>query len=186
MKNRNKKETVVETAYFGGGCFWCIEAIFRKIKGVTEATPGYAGGNKENPTYEEVSSGKTGHAEVVKVEFDPTIVSFEELLTVFFYSHNPGTLNQQGSDIGKQYRSVVFYANKKQKTVAEKFVARLRDEKAYDKPIVTEIRPLEAFYKAENYHQKYFEKNPDKAYCQIVIAPKIEKIKKTFDRLYVE
>lgn len=172
-----------QTAVFGGGCFWCTEAVFRRLKGVESVTPGYAGGSKPDPTYKEVSSGHTGHAEVIEVRFDPHTVSFEQLLNVFFATHNPTTLNQQGDDIGEQYRSVIFYLNEEQRNTAEKFIASLEQEQVFDSPIVTQIQPLDKFYEAEDYHHEYYEKNKDKPYCQAVINPKIAKLRQKFSEL---
>ena len=179
--DQNKK---IETAYFSGGCFWCLEAVFVRIKGVLSSVSGFAGGDKESPTYEEVSSGKTGHAETVKVEFDPAQISYEDLLAVFFYIHDPTSLNRQGDDVGAQYRSAIFYADEAQKKIAEDFVFALAKEKAYKKPVVTEIKPLKKFYQAEEYHQHYFEKNPNESYCAFVVAPKVEKFKAAFKKFY--
>jgi peptide-methionine (S)-S-oxide reductase len=179
--DQNKK---IETAYFSGGCFWCLEAIFVRVKGVISSVSGFAGGEKENPTYEEVSSGTTGHAETVKIEFDPAQISYDDLLSIFFYIHDPTSLNRQGDDVGTQYRSAIFYADEAQKNTAEGFVASLAKEQTYKKPIVTEITPLKKFYRAEEYHQHYFEKNPNESYCTFVVAPKVEKFKKTFKKFY--
>ena len=167
-----------ETTVFGGGCFWCTEATFLRLNGVVSVESGYAGGTAENPTYEQVSSGKTGHAEVIKIEFDPEMISFEDLLTVFFATHDPTTPNQQGNDIGTQYRSIILYTNEEQKQAAEKFIEELD---ADGKKVVTEVKPLETFYKAEDYHQQYFDRNPNQPYCQIVINPKIQKLKEKFE-----
>lgn len=174
----------IETAVFGGGCFWCLEAVFSQIKGVIKAEPGYAGGRKTNPTYREVCAGDTGHAEVVKVEFDPEKITFKQLLDVFFSIHDPTTLNRQGNDIGNQYRSIILYTNLEQKKIAEKFMEDLNNLKIYKSPIVTEIKPLEIFYKAEDYHQEYFKNNISEPYCQIVISPKLKKIKNKFSELF--
>lgn len=165
----------MERATFGAGCFWCVEAIFKRIKGVKSVVSGYAGGTKKNPTYEEVCSGKTGHAEVVQIAFNPKIASYKKLLEFFWRSHDPTSLNRQGPDIGTQYRSVIFYHNEKQKKIA----GQSRDEVAgkFDKPVVTEIRPLKNFYKAENHHQGYYDKNSNAFYCRLVIRPKLEKLK---------
>lgn len=175
-------ETKIETAVFGGGCFWCTEAVFEQIRGVVSVMPGYAGGKDPNPTYEDVCTGETGHAEVSRIEFDPSIISYEDLLTVFFASHDPTSLNRQGNDVGTQYRSVIFTADDAQRKSTEAFVAKLNEE---GKKVVTEILPLAShpFYEAEAYHHRYFEKNPDKAYCQLVINPKLEKLKERFKRL---
>ncbi len=175
-----------EIVYFGGGCFWCTEAVFAKLKGVVSAMPGYAGGSptggKNNPTYKEVCSGKTGHAEVTKVEFDPTRISYEALLEVFFATHNPTTPNRQGSDVGTQYRSIILYVTELQKEIAEKFIKNLEAEKNYGNKIVTEVKPLEKFYPAEEYHKDYFDKNPEAAYCQAVINPKLKKLRGKFNQ----
>ena len=160
-----------------------MEGIFAKLKGVKSVVSGYAGGERENPTYEEVSSGKTGQAEVVKIEYDPKIISFEDLLSAFFTVHDPTTPNRQGADVGTQYRSIILYASKEQKKETEEFVKKLNSEKIFEQPIVTEIKPLGKFWPAEDYHQKYFEKNPTKAYCQINIRPKIEKLRGKFQIL---
>lgn len=176
-------ENDVKNIILGGGCFWCIEALFVRVKGVVSAMSGYAGGTKSDPTYEEVSSGKTGHAEVVRIEYDPKIVSLEDLLSVFFYVHDPTSSDRQGEDVGEQYRSIILYTDLEQKEAVEKFIKVLNQEKAYEKPIVTEVKPLHYFYKAEEYHQQYFEKNPNHSYCQIVIAPKVESLKEKFAEL---
>lgn len=171
-------------ATFGGGCFWCTEAVFLRLKGVVSVASGYAGGTDTNPTYEEVSSGETGHAEVIQVRFDPAQVTYEQLLEVFFKTHDPTTLNRQGADVGTQYRSVIFTHDDAQKKTAEDVKAALDAAKAFDRPIVTEITPYKAFYKAEDYHQGYYDANPRAGYCRVVIAPKLEKLEKVFaDRL---
>ncbi|MCR4324214.1 MAG: peptide-methionine (S)-S-oxide reductase MsrA [Candidatus Curtissbacteria bacterium] len=167
-----------ETATIAGGCFWCTEAIFKRLKGVESVTNGYSGGKVENPTYEQVCSGTTGHAESIQIEFDPNIISYEKLLEVFFKLHDPTTLNQQGADIGTQYRSSIFYHSEAQKKTAEK--AKKEAQKSRSQPIVTEIIPFENFYKAENYHQNYYEANKSQPYCQIVIDPKIQKLYQEF------
>jgi len=177
-------QTKMETAVLGGGCFWCQEALFSHIKGVISVVSGYAGGSLENPTYEQVSSGKTGHAEVVKINYNPDIISFKELLYIFFYVHDPTTKDRQGSDIGTQYRSIILFINEKQKETAEQVIKELEAKKAFKEPIVTEVIPFDKFYMAEEYHQKYFEKNPEKGYCQVVIAPKIKKLEKEFLKYY--
>lgn len=164
-----------ELATFGGGCFWCIEAVFERLEGVKSVTSGYAGGKKENPTYQEVCSGNTGHAEVAQIEYDSQKVSYEALLDLFWQAHDPTTLNRQGADTGTQYRSVIFYHTEAQKQAAEKLK---KDAAAhFSQPIVTEIVPLTKFYKAENYHQDYFRNNPRAPYCSMVIRPKLEKLK---------
>jgi peptide methionine sulfoxide reductase msrA/msrB len=175
---QNKLRGVSEYAYFGGGCFWCIEASFKIIKGVYSVIPGYAGGKKENPNYKEVFSGSTGHAETVMIEYDPNIISYEALLEIFFAIHNPTTLNRQGNDIGSQYRSIILYKNDLQKEIVEKFIKILEKEKILYNPIITEVKPLIKFYEAENYHYNYFNKNPAAAYCRTVINPKISKLRK--------
>jgi len=173
----------MEVAIFGGGCFWCTEATFKILKGVSSVVPGYAGGSAEKPTYESVSSGKTGHAEVIRIEFDPAKISYHDLLTVFFATHDPTTMNKQGADVGTQYRSVVLYTNEEQKIEAQKFVNELKHEGV---AVVTELVPLEQFTEAEEYHHDYFTKNKGAAYCQIVIAPKVEKLQKRFAELIEE
>jgi peptide-methionine (S)-S-oxide reductase len=165
----------MESAIFGGGCFWCLEAAFRLVKGVNKVTSGYSGGETENPTYEQVSSGQTGHAEVVEIQFDPSVVKYVDLIKNFFEIHNPTTLNRQGSDIGAQYRSVIFYNNESQRKEAKAYIQEM--EKSGQK-IVTEIKELKKFWPAEEYHQRYFEKHPKAAYCQVVVRPKIEKLEK--------
>jgi len=172
-----------ETITLGGGCFWCTEAVFDQVNGVESVVSGYAGGRIANPTYREVTSGLTGHAEVVQIAYNPEMVSLEQLLEVFFKTHNPTTLNRQGADVGTQYRSVIFYHNEHQREIAEKVKALLNDQEIWEKPIITEISAFEAFYKAEDYHQNYYEKNPSQGYCQFVIVPKLEKFKKLFSDL---
>ncbi len=172
----------METIVFGGGCFWCTEAVFKSLKGVTSVEPGYSGGTLQNPTYEQVCTGTTGHAEVTKIIFDPKIISSKELLTVFFATHDPTTLNRQGNDIGTQYRSVVFYTTQEQKDTAHKLIAEIDTSTSGDR-VTTEVVPLDVFYPAEDYHKDYFQKNPDRAYCQIIINPKLEKVQKEFARL---
>lgn len=169
-----------EVATFGAGCFWCTEAVFLNVKGVTQVVSGYTGGKVKNPTYREVCTGLTGHAEVTQITFDPTIVTFEELLEVFWNTHDPTTLNKQGADEGTQYRSAVFYANDNQKNIAEAYKRQLETSHVYKNPIVTEITALGVFYTAEDYHQNYYALNPNAGYCQYVIRPKVEKFKKQF------
>ena len=166
-----------ESAVFGSGCFWCSEAVFSELQGVREVTPGYAGGSKANPSYEEVCSGTTGHAEVARVTFDPAAISYRELLEVFFSTHDPTTLNRQGADVGTQYRSVIFYADESQRSEADAMIRELSSEGVFRNPIVTEVAPLHAFYPAEDYHREYFARNPSKPYCQAVIAPKLAKFR---------
>ncbi len=171
-----------DTATFGGGCFWCIEAIFEQLKGVKEVVSGYAGGTTENPTYGQVCSGETGHAEVTQILFDPEIISYKELLLIFFSSHDPTTLNRQGADIGTQYRSVIFYHHVQQKNDAENMIKMLTEQKIYKDPIVTEIAPYSIFYRAENYHQEYYQNNSSQPYCSVVINPKLAKFRKNFEK----
>ena len=178
-----RQRSEFETAFSGGGCFWCLEAVFSKLNGIHAVTSGYAGGKKPNPTYGEVCSGKTGHAEVTQVEYNPVIIAFRDLLSVFFAMHDPTTPNQQGTDVGTQYRSIILYANDNQKIEAEEFIKKLKEEKIFENPIVTEIKPFEEFYPAENYHQKYFESNTFKPYCQINISPKVAKLREKFKGL---
>jgi len=167
-------------ATFGGGCFWCVEAAFEELKGVRAVTSGYAGGHTEDPTYREVCSGSTGHAEVVQIEYDPSVVSYEELLEVFFAVHDPTQLNRQGPDVGSQYRSIVLYHDDDQREMAESYVEALDEEGGYASEVVTEVEPLETFYPAEEYHQDYFAKNPNDAYCRMHAQPKVEKVRKAF------
>ncbi|MDG5800072.1 peptide-methionine (S)-S-oxide reductase MsrA [Marinilabiliaceae bacterium ANBcel2] len=176
----------MDIAVLGGGCFWCIEALYKNIKGVVKVEPGYSGGDVENPTYEEVSAGNTGHAEVVRVEFDNSLLSYEMIIKLFFVAHDPTTLNRQGFDVGTQYRSVIFYLNDYQKKIANKVKEELKEEKLFPNPIVTEIKKLPQFYLAEEYHHNYFEKNPNNAFCQTVINPKLNKLKSLFSNLIVE
>ncbi len=173
----------METAVFGGGCFWCTEAVFKMLKGVTSVLPGYAGGTTSNPTYEEVSSGNTGHAECTQVIFDPKEISYEDLMSVFFGSHDPTSLNKQGNDVGTQYRSVVFYTTPEQKTKAENYIKEINSSTENGKDIVTEIVSLDKFYVAENYHKDYYETHKDQAYCELVINPKLEKVQHKFANL---
>ncbi len=169
-----------ETVTFGSGCFWCTEAIFERLDGVESAISGYSGGNVKNPAYSEVVTGRTGHAEVVQVVFNPEVISFSELLEVFWKTHDPTTLNRQGADVGTQYRSVIFYHTEKQKELAEHYKDKLNRSGAFRDPVVTEITPFEDFYTAENYHQEYYDLNKSQPYCQYVITPKIEKLKAVF------
>ncbi|MBX9721119.1 MAG: peptide-methionine (S)-S-oxide reductase MsrA, partial [Candidatus Obscuribacterales bacterium] len=175
---------MTETAIFGGGCFWCTEAVFKMLKGVSSVLPGYAGGKTENPTYMRVSEGDTGHAEVIKIDFDPALVSFKTLMTVFFASHDPTTLNRQGADVGTQYRSIILTTNETQEAEAKTFIAELNGSSEKGAPIVTEVVPLEKFYEAEEYHKDYYAKNKQtNRYCEIVINPKLEKVQKEFAAL---
>ena len=177
------KHETHEIAVFGGGCFWCTEAVFKMLRGVTSVLPGYAGGTKPNPTYEEVSSGKTGHVEVVRVEYDPHLIAYRDLLTVFFGSYDPTTKNRQGNDVGTQYRSVIFYTTEDQKSDAESFIREINESSKEGKPIVTSVEPLDVFYEAENYHHDYFAKNPGNPYCEVVINPKLQKVVEHFSGL---
>lgn len=174
---------VKSTIVFGGGCFWCTEAVFKMLKGVISVTPGYSGGKTENPTYEQVSAGNTGHAESVRIEYNPNLIDPHSLLLVFFGSHDPTTRNRQGNDIGTQYRSVIFYTTEKQKEETEKFIKEINDSNSMGKPIVTEVEKLKKFYEAENYHKNYFAQNRGNSYCEIVINPKLEKVQKEFANL---
>lgn len=169
-----------EIAVFGGGCFWCTEAVFTMMRGVSSVVPGYAGGTVPHPSYEQVSNGTTGHAECVKIEYDPRTVRYGDLLTVFFGSHDPTTLNRQGPDVGTQYRSVVFYTTPDQKTAAEKYIADINAASEQGARVVTEVVPLLVFYEAEQYHRDYFAKHPGNPYCELVINPKLEKVQKQF------
>ncbi|MCB9188668.1 MAG: peptide-methionine (S)-S-oxide reductase MsrA [Flavobacteriales bacterium] len=173
-------DSSMDTATFAAGCFWCIEEQFRHLRGVSEVISGYTGGTTDNPTYKEVCSGKTGHAEACQIIYDPSVISFDELLAAFFIAHDPTQLNRQGNDVGTQYRSAIFYHNRKQKELSETYIEKLNIEEAYDLPIVTEVAKLKAFYKAENYHQDYYENNMDQPYCKYVIQPKTEKFQKVF------
>ena len=170
----------LEKATLGGGCFWCTEAVYLELNGVVDVMPGYSGGHVKNPTYKEVCTESTGHAEVVQITFDPRIVSFTEILEVFFMTHDPTTLNQQGNDVGTQYRSVVFYHSEKQKVTAEKVIQLFGEDKVYDNPIVTEVTEYDKFYAAEDYHINYYARNKNQGYCQFVVAPKVEKFRKIF------
>ncbi len=175
-----KYEVKSDTAVLGAGCFWCVEAVFQALKGVIKVTPGYSGGSIKNPSYSEVSTGNTGHAEVAQVVFNPDIISFEFLLSVFFQTHDPTTLNYQGADRGTEYRSAIFYTSEEQKMISEKIIAELDKQQAFPDPIVTEITKFDAFYVAEDYHINYYLRNKDQAYCKIVIQPKLDKFKKVF------
>jgi peptide-methionine (S)-S-oxide reductase len=169
-----------DTASFGTGCFWCTEAIFQRLNGVIKVISGYSGGSVPNPTYEEVSTGTTGHAECCQIIFDPSVISYDELLEVFWKTHDPTTLNRQGNDVGTQYRSVIFYHSEEQKEKAEHYKTALNDTGAFNKPVITAIEPYKNFYSAEDYHQKYFDYNPGQMYCRLVIAPKVDKFEKIF------
>ncbi len=173
-------ENSKEMATLGGGCFWCLEAVYKELRGVERVESGYAGGHVNNPSYYDVCSGKTGHAEVVQITYDPQEASFKEILQVFFTIHDPTTLNRQGADTGTQYRSVIFYHTPEQKEIAEQTITELNAEKIFDNPIVTEVTPLPEFFVAEDYHQDYFERNPNQPYCMGVVAPKVAKFRKYF------
>jgi peptide-methionine (S)-S-oxide reductase len=173
-------ETKLELATLGGGCFWCLEAAFLELKGVSGVVSGYSGGTVDNPSYEEVCWGETGHAEVTQVSFDPGQLSFQELLYVFFTIHDPTTLNRQGADVGTQYRSVIFYHSEEQRRVAEEVIKELNEAQLWKSPIVTEVAPIGTFYPAEDHHQDYFKRNMFNPYCQFVVAPKVEKVRKVF------
>ena len=179
-KQQQGQPEKTEPATFGGGCFWCVEAVFEQLEGVSQVVSGYAGGRTENPTYQQVCSGLTGHAEVCQIRYDPEKIGYTELLEVFFKIHDPTTLNRQGPDVGTQYRSVIFYHNDEQKKLAERAKKELDDAGAFRGPIVTEIAPLEKFYPAEDYHQDYFRNNPNQGYCRAVVGPKVSKFRKVF------
>jgi peptide-methionine (S)-S-oxide reductase len=173
-----------DTTTLGGGCFWCMETIYDQLQGVEDVVSGYSGGQTANPSYEQVCTGSTGHAEVVQIQFDPDVIGFEDILRVFFTVHDPTTLNRQGADVGTQYRSAIFYHTPEQKATAEQIIAELSAEGLWADPVVTEITAFETFYPAEGYHQEYFERNPNQGYCQMVIAPKVAKFRKQYlDRL---
>ncbi|MFP4016249.1 MAG: peptide-methionine (S)-S-oxide reductase MsrA [Halanaerobiales bacterium] len=169
-----------QLATLGGGCFWCLEAAFQKLQGVRNVSSGYSGGHKEEPTYKEVCTGETGHAEVVQIEFDSDLITYRELLEVFFFIHNPTTLNRQGADIGTQYRSVIFFHDQEQKKVAEEMINQLEDEAVYEDPIVTQLVEFDKFYPAEDYHSDYYENNKQQPYCNMVISPKLSKFRKKY------
>ncbi len=170
----------LEKATLGGGCFWCTEAVYKELKGVTDIKPGYSGGHIKNPAYREVCTGRTGHAEVVQVTYDPEVVSFAEILEVFFMTHDPTTVNRQGNDVGTQYRSVIFYHNEEQKQIAENVIRQFEEKRIYNAPIVTEVIAFDKLYVAEDYHFNYFERNNNQPYCQFIVAPKVEKFKEIF------
>lgn len=174
------EQTKIEIATFGSGCFWCTEAIFERVNGVIKVVSGYSGGTTENPTYKEVCTGTTRHAECTQIYFDPNVVTYDELLEIFWKTHDPTTLNRQGNDIGTQYRSIIFYHNAEQKQKAEYYKKKLEEEKIWENPIVTEITEFKKFFPAEDYHQNYYENNPYQGYCAFVITPKIEKFEKIF------
>lgn len=182
--SRKQGETVsskrLEVAVLGGGCFWCTEAVFSQLNGVEKVESGYSGGDLKHPTYEQVSSGATGHAEVTRITFDADIMSFKEILEIFFSTHDPTTLNRQGPDVGTQYRSVIFYLNDQQKATSEQVIKELTEEKVWDAPIVTVLEPFRTFYPAEDYHKDYFRRHPEQPYCTLVIAPKIAKLRQPY------
>lgn len=175
MENKRNK-----VATLAGGCFWCTEAVFNIVKGVEKVEPGYTGGSVPNPTYEQVSTGTTGHAEAAQVTFNPRVISFREILEIFFATHDPTTLNRQGPDVGTQYRSAIFYHNEEQKATAEKLIAELEKEGIWNAPIVTQVKPLKVFYKAETYHKDYYKNHPNQPYCQQIISPKLVKLQQRF------
>ena len=172
----------LEVATLAGGCFWCVEAVFRQIDGVEDVVSGYTGGTRVNPTYDEVCAGNTGHAEAVQVTYEAAGISYRQILAIFFSIHDPTSLNRQGADTGTQYRSAIFYHDEQQKAVAEELIAQLNENRLWEKPIVTQVAPLEKFYPAEEYHQEYFLRHPEQAYCQTVIAPKVNKLRKQWAR----
>jgi len=187
MNNLTAPSLVIpQTAVFGGGCFWCTEAIFQMLRGVTKVTPGYAGGDKENPNYYQVSEEKTGHAEVIEIEFDPTIIPYEILLEIFWNLHDPTTLNQQGADTGTQYRSIILTTSSEQQVLAETMKQKLDAAGDFAGPIVTEIKPLKKFYLAEEYHQNYYKNNEYQPYCQVVISPKLQKLRQKYSQLLTD
>lgn len=171
-----------ETIYLGGGCFWCTEAVFDRVRGIVDVESGYANGHLDHPSYDDICTGQTGHAEVVKLEFDPAIISLRDVLLVFFGTHDPTTLNRQGNDVGTQYRSAIFTVNPDQAAVAQELLQEMRDEKAFDAPIVTQLEPLTNYWPAEDYHQDYFLQHPNQGYCAFVVGPKVEKFQKAFSR----
>lgn len=173
----------LQTAVFANGCFWCTEAVFVRLAGVSSVIPGYIGGSHANPTYDEVSTGTTGHAEAIKITYNPSLLSYTDLLTVFFFTHDPTTLNRQGNDMGTQYRSEIFYATEEERIVVEAFIQELNESHAYERPVVTKVSPLSPFYPAENYHKNYYALHPNQPYCQLVIEPKIEKLQEKFKSL---
>lgn len=182
-ENTQPTDTTLQEATFGAGCFWCVEAIFEEVKGVKSVVAGYAGGAEKNPTYRQVSSGTTGHAEVTRIVYDPSVVSYEQLLEVLWHTHNPTTKNRQGADVGPQYRSVIFYHTDEQKKIAEKSLKKTDQSDLWEDPIVTEIEPVTNYSKAENYHQNYYENNPNAGYCTVVIAPKLKKFRNEFSHM---
>ncbi|MCL4300835.1 MAG: peptide-methionine (S)-S-oxide reductase MsrA [Anaerolineae bacterium] len=180
IKQQDLQPSGREVATLGGGCFWCLEAVYDELQGVEDVVSGYSGGHMVNPTYQQVCNGTTGHAEVVQLTFDPAIVSFREILEIFFTIHDPTTLNRQGADVGPQYRSAIFYHTPEQKETAEQVIAELNAAQLWDDPIVTEVTPFQAFYPAEAYHQEYFQRNPGQGYCRVIIAPKVAKFRQKY------
>ena len=178
--SQNKKASNIETITLGGGCYWCVEAVYENLDGVKSVVSGFSGGNVANPTYEEVCTGETGHAEVVQITYDKTVTDINEIFKVFFTVHDPTTLNRQGADVGTQYRSVIFYKNAEQKKAAESIISELNKAKVYKSPMLTKVEPFKAFYKAEDYHQNYYANNKNQPYCRMVIQPKLEKFEKVF------
>jgi len=176
------QETSLEVATFAGGCFWCIEAVFREVDGIEQVVSGYTGGSTPNPAYQQVCTGQTGHAEAVRVKFNPSQISYREILEIFFSVHDPTTLNRQGADVGTQYRSAIFYHNEQQKTIAEELIGELNRAKLWKNPIVTQVVPVNTFYPAEEYHQEYFSRHPEQSYCQVVISPKVSKFRKQWSK----
>lgn len=183
MQNKPMSDSQLQEATFGAGCFWCVEAVFEELKGVRKVIAGYAGGHVEDPTYRQVTTGTTGHAEVARLTYDPSVITYRQLLTVFWHTHNPTTLNRQGADVGPQYRSVIFFHNEEQKKIAEQSLKETDASDLWEDPIVTEIEPLSNYSRAENYHQNYYENNPNAGYCQVVIAPKLKKLREEFSEL---
>ncbi len=179
-KSKTAPTRRMEVATLAGGCFWCTEAVFSQLKGVEKVEPGYSGGKLENPTYEQVSTGRTGHAETIQITFDPDVISFKEILEIFFSTHNPTTLNRQGPDVGTQYRSAIFYHIDQQKATAEQVIKELTEERIFDDPIVTQLEPFKVFYEAEDYHKDYFKRHPEQAYCSLVIVPKLAKLREHY------
>jgi peptide-methionine (S)-S-oxide reductase len=180
MSEKERSTDGLQVATLAGGCFWCLEAVYEQLKGIVSVVSGYAGGSVANPSYRQVSSGATGHAEVVQLTYDPKQISYREILEVFFTIHDPTTLNRQGADVGTQYRSAIFYHDQHQKEVTEQVIHGLEEQQVWDAPIVTEVEPFEAFYEAEAYHQEYYRNNPQQPYCQIIIAPKVAKFRKRY------
>jgi len=176
------QETSLEVATFAGGCFWCIEAVFREVDGVEQVVSGYTGGRTSNPAYQQVCTGKTGHAEAIQLSFNPSRISYREILEIFFSVHDPTTLNRQGADVGTQYRSAIFYHNEQQKAIAEELIGELNRAKLWKNPIVTQVVPVNTFYQAEEYHQEYFSRHPEQGYCQVVISPKVSKFRQQWSK----